>query len=476
LDREEYSMMEKMPLKIASVHKMCIIDSKFDQAIAGCLELLHELGHGLFRSRKMLRLQAIIELKQTIKKAKNVPAAKVIYGTLGQMTYQKYKMCMQLFTVLCSSSYQTEETSILLLSTCKLVQMTLNHGIAPESGLGLSSLALMALHVDKDSETASRIAEMALAVQKHAGRTLEGATLMAVFTFSLSWRRPLQACLRPLSDGYASSMRVGDRSSAMWALISRHIWIPYMIGKPLTHILNELPAIQAQTEELSQTEQSVFVKIFGQVILNLRSNSSHANKLEGYLFSRNEHDKGKSLQVGIVHFAEGELSVFLNPEEAADRAINAGNKFAKHCPSLCLGMIETFHRGVALYIMARRTRQRKYKVHARKIRKTVKTWFRGGNPNVEHYDMLLDAEDAALSRAHAKAKKLYLDAISLASKMGYLHHAALFNERYSDFLQHEVKDEEKAVHYLNEAIRFYEQWGATKKLKILEKVNILVEK
>ena len=203
-------------------------------------------------------------------------------------------------------------------------------------------------------------------------------------------------------------------------------------------------------------------------MVNLTSSYSNAHKLDGHTFSRNEVDDWKSVGSSVVHFAEGELLTFLKPEEAAERAISVGNKFAKMVPSLFLGMIETFHRGVALYTMARKTKQRKYKTHGAKIRKTINKWWKAGNPNVEHYKLLLDAEHAALNRAFGRAEKLYVEAIGLASRMEYLHHAALFNERYADFLQNERDDPETAAHYLDEAIRLYEQWGATKKIKLLQ--------
>ena len=225
--------------------------------------------------------------------------------------------------------------------------------------------------------------------------------------------------------------------------------------------------IQSQMEELAKFDQLVIVRVFWQMMFNMTLNSAHAHKLEGHIFNHDDYDEAKSVQQGIVHFAEGELLVFLKPEAAADRAISDGDKFSELCQSMCLGMMETFHRGVALYIMARKTKKRKYKSHAAKIRKTIKKWWKAGNPNVEHYTLLLDAEHAALSKSYESAEKLYLEAIELASRMGYLHHAALFNERYADFLQHERHDEEKAVHFFNEASRYYEQWGATKKVKML---------
>lgn len=213
----------------------------------------------------------------------------------------------------------------------------------------------------------------------------------------------------------------------------------------------------------------VILKIFWQMMVNLSSNYSNAHKLDGHTFSRNEVDDWRQVgNGGFVHFAEGELLTYLKPEEAADRAIKFGNKFAKLTPSLCLGMIETFHRGVALYTMARKTRKRKYKIHANKIRKTIKTWLHAGNPNVEHYSLFLEAEHAALNRAFSRSAKLYVEAISLASRMEHLQHAALFNERYADFLLDERDDPERATYYLDEAIRLYEQWGATRKIEMLQ--------
>lgn len=220
------------------------------------------------------------------------------------------------------------------------------------------------------------------------------------------------------------------------------------------------------------SEHLVIVKIFWQMILNMTSNSSNAHKLRGHILDRDEYEEGKPVQLGMVHFAEGELLVFLKPEEAAERAITNVKKFSQLCPSMCLIMIETFHRGVALYIMARKTKLRKYRSHAVKIRKTIQKWQKAANPNVQHYNLLLDAEEAALSKkSFATAEKLYLEAIELASRNGHLHHAALFNERYADFLQHERKDVEMAAHFWNEASRYYQQWGATKKVKMLMMMN-----
>lgn len=242
----------------------------------------------------------------------------------------------------------------------------------------------------------------------------------------------------------------------MWALVSRHVWVPYLMGKPLPPILKELPLIQSQMEELSQRKQLISLKSFRDLFLNL-------------VISSIDLDGPPELD-SKAHFAKGELLLFMDPEKAAKRAIKVGNNFSKHNMGTCLIMIETFHRGVSLYTMARKTGQRKYKNPANKIRKMVESWWNAGNPNVKHYIKLLNAEQEALNKSYDKAEKLYVEAIALAARTGHMHHAALFNERYADLLMHHRKDKKEAEFRLTESIRYYNEWGAIRKVEALAEV------
>jgi len=123
--------------------------------------------------------------------------------------------------------------------------------------------------------------------------------------------------------------------------------------------------------------------------------------------------------------------------------------------------------------MARKHNQRKYRARAAKIRKQIKKWWEEGNPNVEHYDLLLDAEHAALnSKRYDMANNFYKRAIGSACRLGHLHHSALCNERYADFLLHVRKDKTASLYRLSEAIRFYEEWGAMGKVNELKRQMI----
>ena len=91
---------------------------------------------------------------------------------------------------------------------------------------------------------------------------------------------------------------------------------------------------------------------------------------------------------------------------------------------------------------------------------------------MRHYASLLNAENASLSKIKRKQKtvaKLYQDAVVDAARVGYLHDAALANERYAGFLLHVLQDKQEAKHRLEEAVRFYSDWGAERKAGLLHK-------
>lgn len=120
--------------------------------------------------------------------------------------------------------------------------------------------------------------------------------------------------------------------------------------------------------------------------------------------------------------------------------------------------------------MARKTRKRKYRRRAVKIRNTIKQWIKDGNPNVEHYDLLMDAEHFSWNpQGYDMAADYYRRAIGSASRLGHLHHSALCNERYADFLLSTQSDETDALYRLSESIRFYEEWGAVGKANELRR-------
>ncbi|CAJ1962246.1 unnamed protein product [Cylindrotheca closterium] len=191
--------------------------------------------------------------------------------------------------------------------------------------------------------------------------------------------------------------------------------------------------------------------------------------LKGTAFNVDEFVPTVPNHLPIIRHFESELYLFYGEyQRAADSALEREKDFENIFSSHAIIMIECFHRGIALYAMARKSKNRKYKTAAVKVRKKVKRWSYNGNPNVKYYDSFLSAEHAALTNDFAKAEVQYQKSIKQAARTGHLHHAGLFNERYADFLKFERKDAEEANYRISEAIRWYGEWGAQLKVKMLQ--------
>jgi hypothetical protein len=55
----------------------------------------------------------------------------------------------------------------------------------------------------------------------------------------------------------------------------------------------------------------------------------------------------------------------------------------------------------------------------------------------------------------------------MAARGGFVHDAANANERYAEFLLHDRADKKVVVFRIEEAIKFYSVWGASKKVDLL---------
>jgi predicted ATPase len=468
LSQKDLSSLEKLPIYISQSHKLCNVDLQYGATIDLSVAVLKELGSPIAQGA-LLPFRAIHALLKTVRAAKKKPKAS--YETPKVMTDPKLQAAMLFLSRIFYASYFTSNDFLLVLSACKMVKMTLDHGVTPLSGQAYASLGLVVNALMGDYETSSYFAETGLLIQSIArSKYTESQTLFISSAYILSWTKPLQSCLMPLALGHANGMKSGNIEYAMWCLNGYHYTYPYQMGKPLTSIDASSLKLISQMEDLRQNDQALLSRIWSQFVLNLMGYSENRLLLKGTVFNPEDFVFQTHVQVSMHAFMQADLYMFFGEYElAADSALARGNDFCKSLNAHSLCMLETFHRGVALYAMARRTKKRKYKIPAQRIRKTVGKWVESGNPNVKHYYSLLSAEDAAMKGRRRAAETHYKEAIRSAARTGHLHHAGLFNERYADFLRHDRKDVDEAKYRIGEAIRWYREWGAVPKVEMLMK-------
>jgi tetratricopeptide (TPR) repeat protein len=235
-----------------------------------------------------------------------------------------------------------------------------------------------------------------------------------------------------------------------------------------------------QIKEFKVMPPYEYTLVFWQSALNLMGLSENTTLLQGKALLDPEeflNRRDNPFLVVTIQTQQSRLYVIFGEHgKGADLSITNGYDWPKLAPGNPTIPTALFCGGISSFEMARKTKKQKFKKHAKKIHSTIKSWVKKGNPNVIHYDRLLDAERAALDGKSNAALKHYQSAVSLAARGGFVHDAALANERYAEYLLHDMSDRQEAIFYFEEAIKFYSEWGALKKVDLLrEKYSDLWE-
>ena len=229
-----------------------------------------------------------------------------------------------------------------------------------------------------------------------------------------------------------------------------------------------------QMRDLNREQAAKMAKISHQAFFNLmgRDNIEEPTRFSGIVMSEVDLDNSRSdhfrdVAVALYH---GLLFTYFGEHvRQADIMINNGHDYLAKAhvasPSVTL---DTYLKGVSCFAVARQTGKKEYAKMGQICRGKVKRWLDMGNPNVKHYDSLLDAEFLAFKDRRFQAIKQYEVAILLAARGGYQQDAALASERLGEFQIDVMKDFDEGRYRLGEAVKYWSSWGAVAKVEHLE--------
>lgn len=143
-------------------------DMKFDQSVKYYMKLLDELGCRVAWTRKLVPVQAIMKLMRVIKRVKATPQS--FYDKMVPIDDPKQKAIASVFSKLVYYAYMAGDMLLLVLCTCTLVEMTLDHGLNEYSAKSFSSVGSAIIISSEDFETAATFNMIALSMlQKFRG-------------------------------------------------------------------------------------------------------------------------------------------------------------------------------------------------------------------------------------------------------------------------------------------------------------------
>ena len=442
---------------------------RMKEAEALSLNVLSELN---CRFPKRLRLChtiiGITKLKLSTKKQ----TPEQISG-LARMTDESHIWTMELLDKLFTYCY-IGQSDLLPLVAMKSLQWTIQYGTSEFSSPAFALIGLLTCSIG-DVKTGRVYGDHAIRLLKQTpSRGVESRVMFLTNWFNLPWTKDVHSCLKPLEAGYHVGMKSGDITSAMWCIFC-YLEITFHTGRNLENLLTDMKNYTDQMREVKQTKQLFATIILYQLVQNVAGRSTSEPMLSGPGMdeARKIQESGGDAWEPIalrykLHsaFYFGDYQWFVETISAkgfdyiekALPAVYALGPFAFHCALSC-------------FSLARQSTTRKKKEKlirmANAFRKRIKGWVENGDPNVTHYESLLDAEMAYFSKKNPVAVKNYKVAILLSGRQGYVNDRALCHERFGEFHLFEG-DKDEAKYQMEQAVDLYREWGALGKVRHLK--------
>lgn len=264
------------------------------------------------------------------------------------------------------------------------------------------------------------------------------------------WTQPLKSSLGPLRRAHELALERGDTDYAK-VIAASYCFNSYHCGVPLQEV-------EEETLNYRQMTDVDVGSITGDFLTAVRF-------LTGTIYSsENQHINANDIA------RNGWAYGFLFGEyESAIEVFQSINYQNMHIGTFEVAMV-LFFEAMAVFGLARQTKQKKNVLSAQNNLKQLKFWQSSAECNLGHMVALLEAENASLAGKTKVAKQLYIKAIEKSRDAGFLHIEAIAYEKAAIHLHDQkVRDAVMEKKLIEKAIGVYSKWGATSKVEDLRR-------
>ncbi|PWC54719.1 AAA family ATPase [Azospirillum sp. TSO22-1] len=289
-----------------------------------------------------------------------------------------------------------------------------------------------------------------------------GVTPRVVFgflAFGWHWGEPIPALRPRFRAAYEQALAVGDRDGAGYHLLQ---WLRcgWLTGERLPDFAEDTAEVKRLLQRIGNTLQAKVLTLFEQATAILQEGSAQPSRLHGAHMDEDatlaEMEATRNvLMLANVHLMKLHLAVVFGTPDAAQIA----TALTRHLDQIRA----TSGYPLALLLMALADPAR-----LRHARRRFRTLAALGPRNHRHRLLLLDAEHLRRRGRVTAAERAYDAAIAAARENGFVGEEAIANERAAAFYEERGRDT-PALAYRAQARDGYERWGATAKVRELER-------
>uniref|UniRef100_A0A7S2Y9V2 Orc1-like AAA ATPase domain-containing protein n=1 Tax=Entomoneis paludosa TaxID=265537 RepID=A0A7S2Y9V2_9STRA len=355
----------------------------------------------------------------------------------------------------------------------KYIEYTVEYGIAPHAPSVFGLACALMTGVLNDLEGGAVYAKFALQIMDQVKyRPINTGTMMMSYSLGLAWTTPVSDVAKQMVLSYDMGLRTGEREYTAIAAF-QYINFSLQTGKHLDDLETDCRFYlgRLRREEIHLTGDYVEFALF--VVMTLKGGDTSkvmANIKRGVTGRPNSRSPASEKDHFYVYWTKKLLAAHMGDfETCAKSSIAHGDIIKQAFPGSPGSMVDPLVRGLSCMVVARRTGSKNMLKEGKRLWAIIKDWIKQGNPNVIHYDAILDAEHDAISQKDAaKVMKKYERAVSLAAAGGFPHDAALFYECWGLYALENLGDKEEAEHRLKQSFYLYKEWGAYGRLESMK--------
>ena len=365
--------------------------------------------------------------------------------------------------------------ALLILITCKTVNLSINYGNAIWSPLFYACYGLVLCGVVQDFELGYKFGQLALSLAERLNTKKGKVKALHVFgCHVVQWKVHLKKTIPLLVEAYQEGVETGDFEFAGYAAYSvcHH---SFLVGEKLTQLEQKMATYSKAVDRIRRESPSTWIAIVWQTILNLLDRSENPSRLVGRVCDEEEAlphamavKDGTAIQMLYLH----KIILFYLFEEyhqAVQTAILARRHFEEASAIRLLPVFCFYHSLALLSLLLDASNFEKVAwlncVNANQEK--MQKWAEHAPMNYLHKFHLVEAEKARVSGQFFEAEEFYERAIAGAAEHEYIQEEALAYELAAK--HYLARGRSKiAQTYMKEAHYCYDRWGAITKVKDLE--------
>ncbi|MGL5192356.1 MAG: ATP-binding protein, partial [Chroococcales cyanobacterium] len=437
------------------------------------LELVNLLGIKLPKQASQLDvLRGLLATKLTIGRR-----AIASFIDLPPMTDPSSQAAMRILAKISSAAYIAAPL-LLPLIVFKQVSLSLKRGNSSESAYAYSIYGFILCSFFEDFQGGFQFGQLALQLlYKLNAREVEARTQYVIYHCTEHWIKPVKEVLNPLREAYAVGLETGDLEFATYSAL-QYCAYAFLSGSELVQLESEMATYTQIMEQLGQERSRVPQSLFHQSVLNLLEEGENPCTLMGRAFDEQVMlpgiKSGKDRNsIGSFYFFKLFLSYLFSQGEDAVAYAKLFEPYLDGMTGSLFVVHFYFYDSLASLGVAADASPTQKKALLRKVfsnQKKIKKWMHHAPPNNSQKYWLVEAELCRVQGKDVQAMNYYDKAIILAQENHYLHEAAIAYELAAKFYLSKGKEKElTAIAYMQQARYSYQLWGATAKVKDLER-------